>query len=486
MQHSFFLKLIQYGLFITIISQWISCTPKVSEVVSEPVSKEEPEVTQTEPLTPCMTFDSLSGADSEAAKTAYVLYRDNLNAKRFDEALAIWKQAYYMAPGSNGKVKSQFDDGVTLYKHFFEQTNDTILKKKYVDTIMMIYDKRSYCFGDDAYVAGRKAFDAYYYFNKYVDTTQIFTWFMQNADAKGDRSDYFIINPFSKMVYDKVMNGSIPKDKGLHYAKLIIRVVENGIKNCKGKECETWKIIESYAPVQMELLEGVEDFYDCNYYIDKYIPLVKMYPDSCELINIAFARLYRGGCSEDLPEFKELAHLRLTTCEEEPRTPGLAKQGYDLYQKGKYRGAIEKFESYAEESKESEIKAKYYLLISKIYYGDLKNFPKSRQYALKAAGFKPGWGEPYMLIGKLYASSGPLCGPGTGWDSQVVTWVAIDKFQYAKSIDPAMAAEANTWINRYSQYMPKKEDIFFRSISQGDKYFVACWIQEETRVRTAD
>jgi len=204
------------------------------------------------------------------------------------------------------------------------------------------------------------------------------------------------------------------------------------------------------------------------------------------LIQTAFTRLNRGGCREVLPEVKELAEIRKTKCEEEPQTPGLAKQGYDAYQKGRYRDAISKFESFAEESKAAEIKAKYYLLISKIYYGDLKNFSKSRQYALKAADYKPGWGEPFMLIGKLYASSGPLCGTGTGWDSQVVTWVAIDQFQHAKSIDPGLTAEANKWISRYSQYMPKKEDIFFRGIKQGDKYFVPCWIQEETRVRTAD
>ena len=221
------------------------------------------EVTQTEvtePLTPCTTFDSLGGADRETAMTAYVLYRDNLKANRYEEALPIWKQAYYMAPGSNGKVKSQFDDGVTLYRHLFDQTNQADLKKRYVDTIMMIYDKRSYCFGEEGYVAGRKAFDAYYYFNQYVDTTSVFNWFIRNLDEKGVDADYFVVNPFSKMLYDKVVNGSVNREKGLQYAKLIIKIVEKGTKDCKGKECETWRIIADYAPAQLELLEGVEDF----------------------------------------------------------------------------------------------------------------------------------------------------------------------------------------------------------------------------------
>ena len=91
-----------------------------------------------------------------------------------------------------------------------------------------------------------------------------------------------------------------------------------------------------------------------------------------------------------------------------------------------------------------------------------------------------------MLIGKLYASSGPLCGPGTGWDSQVVTWVAIDKFTEAKRRDPSVADEANKWIGRYSKYMPTKEDVFFRQLTAGQSYYVPCWIKETTTIRTSD
>ena len=131
-------------------------------------------------------------------------------------------------------------------------------------------------------------------------------------------------------------------------------------------------------------------------------------------------------------------------------------------------------------------KAPVALIIAKIYYAHIKNFPAARQYARQAAQFDPSNGEPLMLIGKLYASSGPLCGPGTGWDSQVVTWVAIDKFREAKRIDSRVEEEANKWIGRYSKYMPKKEDVFSRMLSPGQSYYVPCWIRESTTIRTSD
>ena len=102
---------------------------------------------------------------------------------------------------------------------------------------------------------------------------------------------------------------------------------------------------------------------------------------------------------------------------------------------------------------------------------------------MDAAALKDDWGDPYMLIGKLYASSGPLCGPGRGFDSQRVVWAAIDKFEYAKRIDPSVAKEANQLINEYTQYMPTNGDLHMMNMHEGDRYTVPCWINEVTRIR---
>lgn len=110
-------------------------------------------------------------------------------------------------------------------------------------------------------------------------------------------------------------------------------------------------------------------------------------------------------------------------------------------------------------------------------------FSQSRTYAYKAAEYRSDWGAPYMLIGDLYASSGSLCGSGTGFESQVVVWVAIDKYYKAKSVDPGVADDANAQIAKYSQYMPSITDLFDRGIDEGSTYTVGCWINEATTVR---
>lgn len=461
----------------------VACTPKVTEIKpAETVVVPE----KKEPKGPCITFDDLAPHEKETAENAFVLYKDFLKSKNYGEAMHYWKIANSMAPGSNGRAKNHFEDGASLYKQLHDSTNDMSLKRKYVDTIMSIYDMKKKCFGDEAYINGIKAFDYYYNYPGYVDDETIFNLFKSNFDIKGKNADYFVVNPFTKLLFDRIVDGKTSKDEGRKYAELIFQTVEHGLTTCKGKICEAWQVIDEYAPTRLEGLEGIDGFYGCEYYTKKYYPMFQANPDSCDIINLVYARLLRGGCLATDVKITELKQVKATKCYVAPPSLSCAAQGYEDYSQGKYTNAVESYQKCADQATDSETKAKYLLLIAKIYYRDLRNFAKSRKYALDAAKIKSGWGEPYLLIGNLYASSGPLCGTGRGWESQVVTWPAIDMWNKAKSIDPSSSREASALISRYWQYMPKKEDIFFRNLKAGSSYFIPCWIQESTTIRTSD
>ena len=156
--------------------------------------------------------------------------------------------------------------------------------------------------------------------------------------------------------------------------------------------------------------------------------------------------------------------------------------GEIAFKNGNEEDAIKYFDLSIELEPDSMERAKHALTVAKIYKNN-GQFSKSRQYAYKALELRSNWGEPYILIGDLYASSGKLCGPGTGFDSQVVVWPAIDKYYKAKAVDPSVAEEANDKIGRYSSYMPTKTDLFERGISEGSSFTVNCWISETTTVR---
>ena len=348
---------------------------------------------------------------------------------------------------------------------------------------MSIYDRRMECVMDTSYILGRQAYDYYYSFPGIKSQDEIFHLMTQAMDRKPNKADYFILNPLTQLLIDQYKAEKIDKATAKKYAYQILNSVAYGLENCTKRNCESWKIVSEYAPVRLEAFEGLKDFYECEYYVNLYYKAFQNNPTDCDIINETYRKMKRGHCDEKGPIFMEVEAAKEAHCKVVPPQAGPCKSGYNSYTNGNYKDAIESFKECISSLDDTDKKAKYTLLIAKIYYRDLKQFSKARKYALEAAKLRKNWGEPFMLIGRLYPSSGPLCGPGRGWDSQIVTWPAIDKFQYAKKIDPVVASEANKWINTYSQYMPNREDIFQRGIKEGSTFKVGCWINENTKIR---
>ena len=451
---------------------------------------EEPQIKPPEDqanLSPCPKF--FDSKNKEELEDAYIIYRDFLNMKKYEESFDMWKKVYDEAPAADGQRWTVYSDGMKYYKHFMKNEADEEKKKEYVQKILRLYDEIGECYPEQAvYVKARKAFDLYYDYPDLEPDEVKYNMFKDVIDAQQLETYVFVLNPFTKMMVDGFINGEVDTAEAQHYSALIPEIVATNLK--KGEDLKSWSTVNDYAVPYIERLEAVKGFFGCTYYYDKYVPMYEADPTNCDETTSIYSKLRFGGCDKSDEKLKEIyASLVTNNCIEVQVVAGgggVVSQGYENLRNGNYREAINKFEEAISISTDDERKAKYNFLISKIYYAHLKNYPRSRQYARKAAGLKSNWGEPYILIGKLYASSGPLCGPGRGFDSQVVVWPAIDKWNYAKSIDPAAADEARSLINKYSRFMPNREDIFVRSIAPNSSFTVGCWIQEKTKVRTSD
>lgn len=128
-------------------------------------------------------------------------------------------------------------------------------------------------------------------------------------------------------------------------------------------------------------------------------------------------------------------------------------------------------------------KSDLYLLLANMK-ADKDLFPESRELAKKAIELDSTNARAYFLIGYLYASSGKLCGPGVGFQSQIVLWPAFDYFRKAVEFgDEEIKTEANKMLSMYQQYLPTKADITAKKLTVGAPYTVKCWIEEETTVQ---
>ena len=348
-----------------------------------------------------------------------------------------------------------------------------------------IYDKAVKCFPDkESYYLSKQASEFYYNYEGVLSDEEIYQKLKKAVFAAGKDSRVSAINPFSTLTYKLYKDEKIDVTEARENVEKINNIIQHNSANCKDdKVCNAWTQVEQYYLTLQDAYERSKGFYTCDYFIDKFYADFEAKPTDCEVIADTYQALRRGGCERTVAQLVTINDAYIEHCYEPPSNPcGLA---YENLQKGDYRGAIEQYEICISSKSDPNTKAKLLNRIAKIYYGHLSDFPKAREYAKKALSNNPNLGDAYILIGKLYASSGKLCGPGTGWKSQIVTWPAIDKWNKAKQVDPSVAPEANKFIRQYSKFMPTKGDIFQRTLKEGASFKVGCWIQETTTIRAA-
>lgn len=472
---SWFALLVLGSLFL------YQCSPRTGETVQLPDENGQAESEEESVIDArCATFESIPRGDRYIE--SYVLYRDFLRAGDMEEAFGYWRQVFKNTPAADGQRWTVFSDGIRFYEWKLQGEDNENKRAEHIDKILELYDLIGICYPQQfAFSQGRKAFDLYYNYRGHTSDKAIYDIFQTSMDAFEDDVQAFIINPYTALLVRLFVDGEIDTIEAQQTAMKILAVVDL----YGDVEDDAWSVVKTYAPQRLADLEVVSGFYPCEYYLDNYSDLYYDDPENCENIQLVLSRLLWGNCSEDLEIITQLRASIDEHCQIPVTASSLVRNAYEAMREGRFRASINYFEQAIAEEVDVLKKAEYSLTVGKIYYSHLRDFPKAREAALKAAGFRSNWGEPYILIGKLYASSGPLCGPGTGWDSQVVTWVAIDAWERAKQLDSSVRGEANQLIATYERYMPSRADIFQRNVNEGDDYFVACWIQRSTTIRAA-
>ena len=464
------------GMFIS------ACSPRTGPSVSDPseeISDTEEVATDTIP-DGCETFESVRLG--QHALEHYVIYRGFLREGDIEDAYENWKIVYEIAPAADGQRWTVFNDGVFFYENLLKTEEDPEKRDEYITTILGIYDQIGICYPEQkASAQARKAFDLYYHYRDYSTIEEIFGMFRDAMDHFGEETPAFVVNPFTAILVEKTLKDEIDHELARTYTNRIFDLLELNDDPADA----SWNLVRNYAPQRLMDLERIRGFFDCQYYIDTYYELFENNPEDCESIQLALGKIQWGECPEEHEVVNELKAAVDVHCKIPVTASSLVREAYQSLRDAEFSKAVRLFKQAIEEQEDAKLKADYALVIGKVYYSHLRQFPRAREYAQMALNYRPNWGEPHILIGKLYASSGPLCGPGTGWDSQVVTWVAIDEWEKARSKDPQSRTEANNLINTYRQYMPSVEDVFQRGLQEGESYFVSCWIERETTIRVA-
>lgn len=407
------------------------------------------------------TAVSKYGNDSAACVSDLSSLVEFTKIKVYDYALPVWRSVFYNCPRAS---KNIYISGAAIFKNLIEKEKDVKVKDKYIDTLMMVYDHRIQYFNEEGYVSIRKGMDLLSY--RPSDKAGIYNLLDKGIQLNGSKTEMNALIGYMQTTIVLANEGSLEKDKIIKNYNLVSELLN-----------------QSNDPATIPTRDVIDKLFagsgasDCAKTNDIYMAKLNAGNVPAVQLKQFIKTLEVSKCTETASYIK--ANEMLFTVE--PSASSAFSIARIYYKKQDLQKAEDFYNEAIKLETNPDNLANYYYELAAVQFG-LEKYAKARENALKAAAYKKDWGQPFLLIGNLYAASTAVCA-GSEVDKLSVFWAAIDKFSYAKNIDPKVTDEANDLITKYSAYYPNSETLFFYSLKQGDNYTVKCWINENTKVR---
>lgn len=459
--------------------------------------------------------DAKYGVDSVASIQNQSLYRESFKqwkaAKYAKEAVSpemitAWRFVLLNAPRMS---EMTYSDGQKIMEYLISSTKDKALRSAYVDTLMMMHDLRIACFptkkdgsSQEAFIKGRKGYDLITWApDRFEEAYNI----MKGAiDEDVNQLQAFMLDKYFLTVTDMAKNDKLEKMTVIENYQMLSDVLDEKIKVLVENEAQLMetkeqveasndseaianlnkqvekidKDITNFKGVKANIDNLFQPFASCEDLIKVFTAKMQERPDDIALLKNITTILEKKDCSDS----KLFLEASMKLYDLEPTPESAYNLGVKLFSEKKYGQAASYFEQ-ATSAENIERVYKAYRNLAYCYM-NTKGYSKAREAARKAASKDPTAGEPYIIIGTLYAMSAPEIGSGD-FEGRVAYWAAVDKFERAKQIDPSVASRANELIRSYSPHFPTRENIFFNDYAEGQSYTVGGWINETTTIRAA-
>ncbi len=415
------------------------------------------------------------GKDSATCVINLSLYREFYRQWRqaggtgtvIDEAIKPWREVFLNCPLAS---QNTYIDGVAIVEYLIEKETDPEKKEKLIDTLMMVYDQRIRAFGREGFVLGRKGVNLINH--RPNANEELFSIFRQSVNVSGNESEAPVIAQYFRYAERMVRNETITKDEFFEIYEQIVRIIDYNVSQGNQQQISVWENIRSFIE------QTLEPYATCDDLVNIFTKKLQETPEDIELLYKIINLFDRRGCTE-APLYLSAT---LKAYELDPSPESAYAIGRMYFRNREYAESID-FLKEAEKLESPADRADGMLLLANSYR-ETGNKVRAREAALKSIQARPNDGNPYILIGDLYAASTDECGDNE-LTTNAVYWVAVDKYIEARRIDSSVADEATNRINIYTKHFPSAETIFFHGYGEGDPFEVECWIKEKTVVRPA-
>lgn len=417
------------------------------------------------------TKESKYGVDSVKTILSASLYGEMVKQKNYNEALPGWRYVFNNAPKFQ---RSTYTNGVKIMRGMYYATKD----KKYVDTLMMVYDQRIKYYGTNrkypsGWILGRKGGDLFAFNKKdMAKVKEAYTIMQKSISMRGVDSEAAVVNKTMEAGKLLVMASELAPELLINDYLAFMDLLKARMEKYPKKANNVKGAI---ANVENDFFAaGVAD---CETLSSIFTPKFEANPEDMVLINKIMKMLNRQEC-EDGALYAKVAEQKYKL---EPSADAAHNLARMFIKKKQFSKSKEYIQKSIDLEEEAEVKAGLYIKLATIQFMQ-NNLPATKKNALNAIKSNPNLGQAYLLIGRSYAAASKTF-PGKPHEKQALYWVAVDKFKKAKSVDSECAVEANKLITTYSKYFPAKEEAFMQGLKEGESYKVGSWINETTKIR---
>ncbi|MGF1586301.1 MAG: tetratricopeptide repeat protein [Bacteroidales bacterium] len=401
--------------------------------------------------------------DSARCVLNLVMYGDKFKQGNYEEAYPLWRVVCDICPQA---TVNTFRNGERIMDRMILNAKSEEEKKNYLDTAMVMFDRRIEFFGDEENVLGRKGIFWFRYNNNTEEAEPGYNALKKAIELSGDNPSDAVVATFMHVTVAKFNAGLIDNEQVIETYSSLIETIDkstnDALHNIRGT---------------VESLFADSGAADCDALENLFTDQVENSPDGIELLMKVNDLLTSTRCTE--------SNLYLTVAEkihEIDPSPRSALSLSAMYKKRENNSQVTHYLEQAVDLQEDPVERSSYLLeLAFLADQDKKDKQLSRRYALEALEDNPNLGRAHLHIGSLYAAEKNCF--NDPFKDRTVFWVAVDRFNEAKKVDPSLANEADRFINLYSGYFPDNETIFFNGLSAGETYRVECWINESTRIR---
>lgn len=442
--------------------------------------------------------DSKYGEDSVTCREQLLIYYELARNKNYKDAWEGWDYVYNNCPQAS---KNTFIYGPSIVKAKIKEAATDEEKQKLKSLLLEVYDNRLvYYPGKEGYVLGRKALEVLEY---YPDSTQMaYNLFLRAMEVDGPKQSAAFYNGFfvsaARLFNDDLFN----KEQIFESYNIVTEGIEfnNNELNVSIAKLEAKQESASLSSKEEKKLakdqRELERYTDVESNIEKILGpiatcknLEVLYNDSTFALhteddvwlrraNKMLSQLRTkedgetGDCTDNPIFFKVAEALyRLS-----PSAASARSMGTMAYKDGNFVKASEYFKEAADQEADPIKRAEDYLKIG-VSFQKRGNLSLAKTALLQAAKSRKNWGDPYIVLATVYAQAAGDCG-SNAFEKNAVYWAAINKANYAASIDPSVSSKAAKLINAYKQGIPDKGVSFQLGHKQGESYTIGCWINE--------